>query len=135
MSGAEQHRDIRRGVGAHQPIGAAMRESHLLQPIEIAQQLLPFRRDARFAGEIVEMVLHRKRQEGTEHVTADGGVGGVKDRPRAHDRLGAAEEVLDPQQIAIAQHSLQWRYFRIGAQHEDPVEPRLLGELASVDRE
>ena len=77
------------------------------QPIEIAQQLLPFRRDARFAGEIVEMVLHRKRQEGTEHVTADGGVGGVKDRPRAHDRLGAAEEVLDPQQIAIAQHSVQ----------------------------
>ena len=134
MGGAEQHRDF--GAASVRTSQSAPRSRvALLQPIEIAQQLLPFRRDARFAGEIVEMLLHRKRQEGTERVTADGGVGGVEDRPRAHDRLGAAEEVLDPQQIAIAQHSLQWRYFRIGPQHEDPVEPHLLGELSSVDLE
>ena len=58
MSGAEQCRDIRRGVGAHQPIGAAMCESYLLQPIEIAQQLPPFWGDARLAREIVEIFLH-----------------------------------------------------------------------------
>jgi hypothetical protein len=29
-----------------------------LQPIEIAQQFLPFRRDARLAGKIVEIFLH-----------------------------------------------------------------------------
>jgi hypothetical protein len=46
MRGAEQRRDIRRDVGAHQPIDPAMRESHLLQPSEIAQQLPPFRREA-----------------------------------------------------------------------------------------
>ena len=58
MGLAVQGGDCRARVGAHQPIGAAILEAHLLQPIEIAQQLLPFRRDARLAGKIVEIFLH-----------------------------------------------------------------------------
>jgi hypothetical protein len=42
------------------------------------------------------------------------GVGGVKDRPRAHDRLGPAEQVLDLEQIAIAQDRLQQRGLCVG---------------------
>ena len=61
--------------------------------------------------------------------------GGMEDRPRAHDRLGSAEEVLDLEQIAVAQDRLQRRDLGVGAQHEDPVEARLLGELARVDLE
>ena len=68
-------------------------------------------------------------------MAADGGVGGMEDRPGAHDRLGPAEEVLDLEQIAIAQHRLQRRHLGVGAQDEDPVEARLLGELAGVDLE
>jgi hypothetical protein len=68
-------------------------------------------------------------------VAADGGLGGMEYRTRTHVRLGAAKEVLDLDEIAIAQHRLQPRYFRAGAQHEDPVEPRRLGELAGVDLE
>ena len=126
-------RHVRRGVGAHEPVGGSVMDAHLLQSVEVAQQLLPFRREAGLAGEVVEKFLHRQRQEGAEDVTADGGVGGMEDRPGAHDRLGPAEEVLDLEKIAIAQHRLQRSYLRIGAQDEDPVEARLLGELARID--
>src|SRR5271166_6150051 len=84
MGMTEQSRDHWRRVGAEQPIGAVMAEARLLQPIEIAQHLLPFQqrrpreRDRRDA-------LHRKSQEGTEHMAADRGVGRMENRPCAHD--------------------------------------------------
>src|SRR5271157_195582 len=99
-----------------------MPETHILQPVEIAQQFLPFRRGTRFTQEVVEMLLHRESQKGTEHIATDGGVGRMEDWPRAHDRLGAQEEIFDLQQIAIAEH-------------EDSVETGLFGELSSVDLE
>ena len=99
----EEGGHARRSVGAHQPIGAAVADAQLLQAVEIAQEVLPFGDEAGLAREIVEMLLHRKRQEGTKDMPADGGVGGMEDRPRAHDRLGSAEELLDLEKIAIAQ--------------------------------
>ena len=65
-------------------------------------------------------------------MAADGGVGGMEDRPGARRSLCPAEEVLDLEQIAIAQHCLQRGHLRIGAQDEDPVEARLLGKLAAT---
>src|SRR5271165_4390452 len=97
MGMTEQSRDHWRRVGAEQPIGAVMAEARLLQPIEIAQHLLPLQHNAGLAREIVEMLLHRKSQEGTEHMAADRGVGRMENRPCAHDRLGAQEEVFDLQ--------------------------------------
>ena len=124
-----------RSVGAHQPIGAAVADAQLLQAVESAQEVLPFQDEAGLAREIVEMLLHRKRQEGTKDMPADGGVGGMEDRPRAHDRLGSADKLLDLEKIAIAQHRLQRRDLGVGAQDEDFVEARLFGELAGVDLE
>ena len=60
MGVTEQGRDVWGRVRAHQPIGPAMLETHILQPVEIAQQLVPFRRNARFAQKVVEMLLHRE---------------------------------------------------------------------------
>src|SRR6516225_6895822 len=57
------------------------------------------------------------------------------DRAGPEDRLGAAEEVFDLQQIAVAQHGLQWRDPGVGAQYEEPVVTRLLGQLAGIDLE
>ena len=71
MGVTEQGRDVWRRIRAHQPIGAAMLETHILQPVEIAQQILPFRRGARFTQEVVEMLLHREGQKGTEHMATD----------------------------------------------------------------
>ena len=135
MGVTEQRGDVCGGVRAHQPIGPAMLETHILQPVEIAQQLLPFRRDVGFAQKVVEMLLHRKGQERTEHVATDGGVGRMENRPRPHDRFCAQEEIFDLQQIAIAEHGLQRRHFRVGPEHEDSVETGLFGELSSVDLE
>jgi hypothetical protein len=135
LGGAEERRDGRRGGGARQPIGAAMADARLGEAVEAAQEVLPFRRKAGLMQEIVEMLLHRERQERAEDAAADGGVGGMQDRPGAHDRLGAAEEVLDLKEIAAAQDRLQRGDLGAGAQHEDPVEARLLGELAGVDLE
>src|SRR5262245_27864082 len=57
------------------------------------------------------------------------------DRAGAQDRLGTAEQILDLQQTAVAQHRLQWCDLGIGAQHEDAVEARLFGQFAGVDLE
>jgi hypothetical protein len=63
VSGAEGGRNGGRGVGARQLIGAAMANAHFSEAIEVAQEALPFRNEAGFAQEVVEMLLHRKRQE------------------------------------------------------------------------
>jgi hypothetical protein len=68
----EKRGDVWRRIRAHQPICAAMLETHILQPVEIAQQFLPFRRGARLTQEVVEMALHREGQKGTEHMAVRG---------------------------------------------------------------
>src|SRR5215470_20112526 len=54
-------------------------------------------------------------------------------RAGPEDRLGAAEEIFDLQQIAVAQHGLQRRDPGVGAQYEEAVVARLLGQLAGID--
>src|SRR5262252_1395316 len=57
------------------------------------------------------------------------------DRAGPEDRLGAAEEIFDLQQIAVAQHGLQWRDPGVRAQYKEAVVARLLGQLAGIDFE
>src|SRR5271165_3491150 len=78
MGAFEKPGPVRRGVGAPEPVGGSIVDAHLLQAVEIAQQLLPVRREAGLAGEVVEMLLHRERQERAEDVAANGGVGGME---------------------------------------------------------
>ena len=54
------------------------------------------------------------------------------DRPGAQDCLGAAEQVLDLQQVAVAEHRLQRGDAGIGAQHEDAVVAGLVGAFAGI---
>jgi hypothetical protein len=56
----------------------------------------------------------------------------VIDRAGPEDHLGAAEYILDLQQIAVPQHGLQWRDPSVGAQYEEVVLARLLGQLAGI---
>ena len=131
----EQRRNRSWRLGAHQPVFAVKLDTGALEPVEIAQQDTPFGNGASLPGEIVEMLLHDEGKEGAEDMAADGGIGGMVDRPCPHDCLGAAEQVFDLQEIAVAQHCLPRRDPRIGAQHEDAVEARLFCELAGVDLE
>ena len=50
-------------------------DADLLQSIEVAQEIFPFRRRVVLAQQIVEMLLHRQRQEGTKDMATNGGVG------------------------------------------------------------
>ena len=87
MSVTEQSRDVSGRVRAHHPIGPPMLETHILQPVEIAQQFLPFRRDVCFAQNVIEMLLHREGQEGTKTWQSEdkrqfpGGLNSNTDRP------------------------------------------------------
>jgi len=68
-------------------------------------------------------------------MAADGGVRGVMDRPRAHERLGGPEQLLHLDQVTIPQDCLQWADPGIAAQHEDPIEAGFVGEPAGIDLE
>src|SRR5215208_6807161 len=57
------------------------------------------------------------------------------DRPRAHQRLGAPEELLDLDQVAVAQDGLERRDPGIGAQHEDAIVARFVRQLAGINLE
>ena len=46
MSRAEERGDGRRGVGAHQPVDAAMADAHFGEAVEVAQEVFPFEREA-----------------------------------------------------------------------------------------
>src|SRR5271157_2426524 len=55
MGAFEKPGHVRRGVGAHEPVGGSVMDAHLLQSVEVAQQLLPFRREAGLAGEVANI--------------------------------------------------------------------------------
>ena len=67
-------------------------------------------------------------------MAADGGVGGMEDRPVRMIAL-VRRRGPDKEKIAVAQDRLKRGHLRVGAQDEDPVEARLLGELARIDLE
>jgi hypothetical protein len=123
MGVTEQGRDIWRRVRAHQPIGAAIGKTDM---VEIAQQILPFRRGARFTREVVEMLLHREGQERTKLMATDGCV---------RVRMIAFVRKKKFSTCSKSRYGLQRRHFRVRPQHEDSVETRLFGELSSVDLE
>src|SRR4051812_40250163 len=62
-------------------------------------------------------------------------VRGMEDRARVETRLGGAEESLDGEKLAIAQHRLKRRNPGIGAQDKEAVVARLFGDLADVNLE
>ena len=68
-------------------------------------------------------------------MAANGHVAAVVDRPGGEHGLGLAQQLFDPQQVAVAQHDLQWRDLGIGAQHVEPVEARVFGDPRLVDGE
>jgi len=59
----------------------------------------------------------------------------MKDRARVETGLGGAEQGLDGEKLAIAQHRLKRRDPGIGAQDKEAVVARLFGDLAKVNLE
>src|SRR5215210_7029906 len=62
-------------------------------------------------------------------------VRGVENRARVEAGLGGAEESLNTEKLAIAQHRLKRRNPGVGAQDEEAIIARFLGDLADVNLE
>ena len=69
-------------------------------------------------------------------MAADGGVRGMVDRAGSEDRPGAAEQVFDLRQIAVAQHrstACSGVTRALVRSTKTPVEAGLVGRLAGID--
>src|SRR6476659_3307621 len=117
----------------HRP--AILADRHLLEAIKVAQHIAPLGPKAHLPAALIQLLAQDQRQEGTEHVASDGGIRGMVDGSCAHQRFGGPKELLHLDQVAVAQDRLQGRDPGIGAQHEQAIVARLLGQLARVDLE
>jgi len=68
-------------------------------------------------------------------MAANGHVAAVVDRTGGEDGLGLAQQLLDAQQVAVAQHDLQRGDLAIGPQHVKAIEARVFGDPRLVDGE
>src|SRR5271167_287857 len=123
------------GGGAQQEALAILLELDLLQPVEIAQDVAPFSGNPLPAEAIFEFFGEQQRQKRAEHMAADRHVAAVVDRAGGEHGLGLAQQLLDPQQVAVAPHDLQWGDLSVGTQYVEPVEARVVGDPCLVDGE
>src|ERR1700736_3345551 len=86
-------------------------------------------------GEMAPLLDEQQGKEGAEHVAANGHVAAVVDWASGKHGLGLAEQLLDPQSVAIAQHDLKRGELGVGAQHIEPVKARVFGDPRLVDGE
>jgi hypothetical protein len=123
------------GRGTQQEALAILLEGDFLQPVEIAQDVVPLGGDVVAAQPIFEFFSEQQGEKGAEHMAADGHVAAVVDRPGGEHGLCLAQQLFDPPQIAVAQHDLQRGELGIGAQDVEPVEARVVGDPVLVDGE
>ena len=84
---------------------------------------------------VLQGLLEHESEEAAEHVTTNGLVELVEDRPRRKQVLRCAEGLLHRPQLLVAEHGLERIEIGVGAQHEDAVEFLLLLDLVGIDRE
>src|SRR5271156_629601 len=123
------------GGGAQQEALAILLELDLLQPVEIAPDVAPFSGNPLAAEAIFEFFGEQQRQKRAEHMAADRHVAAVVGRAGGEHGLGLAQQLLDPQQVAVAPHDLQWGDLSVGTQYVEPVEARVVGDPCLVDGE
>ncbi len=78
----------------HEALGALI-DGDLLDPVEVAHDVGPFRVGAGGVEPFVEFLAQHEREEGAEQVADDGGIALVVDRPCLEDGLGGAEDLFD----------------------------------------
>jgi hypothetical protein len=82
----------------HEALGALL-DGHLLDAVEVAQDVTPLEVGA---GEpLVELLAQHQGKEGAEQVAGDGCIGLVEDRPCVEDRLGGSKNLLDAPEFAV----------------------------------
>ena len=78
----------------HEALGALI-DGDLLDPVEIANDVGPFRVGGCGVETFVELLAQDEGEEGAEQVADDGGIALVVDRPCLEDGLGGPEDLFD----------------------------------------
>src|SRR5262245_28523880 len=131
----EDATDVTGHRGAQEELLSLLFGLDLLQPVELANELTPFRFQARGGEMLFQDLALGEGQERAEHVAANGLVRLVIDRPRVEDRFGRPEDVFDLEQLAIAQHDGKRVELHVGAQDIETIIARVLGDALLVDLE
>ena len=84
---------------------------------------------------LLQRRFEHQREEAAEHVTADGLVELVEDRPGGEQLLGCSEGLLHRPQLLVAEHGLEWVEIGVGAQQQNAVELLFVLDLVEIDRE
>ena len=84
---------------------------------------------------LLQFLLEDEGEEVAGHVTTNGLVDFVKDRPRREQALGGAEGLLHHGKLLVAEHGIKRRKVGIGAQNEDAIELGILLGLGMIDDE
>src|SRR3984893_3943399 len=85
------------GRGAQQEALAILLKLDFLQPVEMAQDVVPFGCDVVPVEAILEFLDEQQGKEGAEHVAANGHGAAVVCWASGKHGLGLAEQLLDPQ--------------------------------------
>ena len=78
----------------HEALGSLI-DGDLLDPVEVAHDVCPFRLGAGGVETFVELLAQDEGEEGAEQVADDGGIALVVDRPCLEDGLGGPEDLFD----------------------------------------
>jgi hypothetical protein len=79
----------------------------LCQRIEIGNDLGPGACAIKRGDAVLQRFLEHEREEAAEHMTADGLVELVEDRPRCEEMLGRAEGLFHGPQLLVAEHCFE----------------------------
>jgi hypothetical protein len=104
------------------------------QRIQIDDDVRPGAHAAERGNALLQPRLQHQRKEAAEHVTTDGLVQLVEDRPGGEQMLCGSKGLLHRPKLLVAEHGLERVEIGVGAQHEDAVELLLLLDLVEVDR-
>jgi hypothetical protein len=114
---------------------AVLLQCDLLQAVEIAQNVAPFGDNAMPVEALFQFPSQYESQEGAEDVAVDRRVTAVVNGARGQNGFDLARQLLNPQQITVAQHRLQGGQPGVGAQYVKPVEAGIPDDALFVDSE
>ena len=113
--GFEQGSNLARDSGAGRDPLAVIIDRRLLKTVKIAQHLGPFWPQACRLASVGQFLLEDKGKERAEDMTADSRIVRVEDRARVESRFCGLEDLLDLNELAVAQDSLERCDLGIGA--------------------
>ena len=105
------------------------------QRVEIGDDVSPGHGPIECGDPIFQCLLQYEGEEAAEHMTANGLVELMEDRPGRQQMFCGPEGLLNRPKLLVAEHGVERVEVGIGAQHEDAIELRVALDLGLIDGE